>query len=116
MFFDFLDKSPRSELFKQALLKEQNYNLKMIQCLSIVFVFIVQKSGSMCLAIPGKVVELKHKGLVAVIDYGSTKAEANNAIELASVGEWVLVQQKVVVEKLTEEEAKKSIEAWKGLE
>ena len=70
----------------------------------------------MCLAIPGKVVELKRKGLVAVIDYGSTKAEANNAIELAEVGEWVLVQQKVVVEKLSEEEAKKSIEAWKGLE
>ena len=51
-----------------------------------------------------------------MIDYGSSKAEANNAIELAEVGEWVLVQQKVVVEKLSEEEARQSIEAWKGLE
>ena len=52
----------------------------------------------MCLAIPGKVVELKQKGKIAVVDYGEEKREAANVIK-AKVGEKVLVQHKIVVER-----------------
>jgi len=67
----------------------------------------------MCLAIPGKVVELKDEGKTAIVDYGEEKREANNVLMRAKEGEWVLVQQKVVVDLLSEEEAKSSLEAWK---
>ncbi len=53
----------------------------------------------MCLAIPGKIIELKKRGKIAVIDYGGEKREAANVIK-ARVGDSVLVQHKVVVEKM----------------
>ncbi len=53
----------------------------------------------MCLAIPGKIVKLKKNGKIAVIDYGSEKREAANVIK-ARVGDSVLAQHKVVVEKI----------------
>lgn len=51
----------------------------------------------MCLAIPGKIVELKQKGKIAVVDYGKEKREAINIIN-AKIGEKVIVQHKNVVE------------------
>jgi hydrogenase maturation factor len=51
----------------------------------------------MCLAIPGKIVELKQKGKIAVVDYSGEKREAANIIH-ARIGETVLVQHKAVVE------------------
>ncbi len=67
----------------------------------------------MCLAIPGKVVELKGKGKVAVVDYGSELREANNSLANAKPGDWVIVQFGTVVEKLSEEEAKEMLSALK---
>ena len=67
----------------------------------------------MCLAIPGKVVELKDNGKIAVVDYGSERREADNSLVKAKPGDWVLVQFKMVVEKLSETEAKEALRAWK---
>ena len=66
----------------------------------------------MCLAIPGKIVELRKEGRIALVDYGSEKREANNMLTNAKVGEWVLVQQKAVVEVIAEEEIPDVINAW----
>ncbi len=66
----------------------------------------------MCLAVPGKVAELKDGGKIAVIDYGSEKREANNEFLRAKPGEWVLVQFRIAVEKVSEKEAKESLKAW----
>lgn len=53
----------------------------------------------MCLAVPGTIIKLKKRGKIAVIDYGSEKREAANVIK-ARIGDIVLVQHKVVVEKI----------------
>lgn len=60
----------------------------------------------MCLACPAKVIELKQNGKIAVCEHEGffRKKEAMN-VEKAELGEWVLVQQGIVVEKLSEEEA-----------
>lgn len=67
----------------------------------------------MCLALPGKIVELKENGKIAVLDYGGEKREANNEFLKANVGEWVIVQFKIAVQKINEKEALESIKAWK---
>ncbi len=66
----------------------------------------------MCLAIPGKIVAVKDGGMTAVVDYGSGKREANNALENAKVGDWVLVQFKAVADVLTDEEAAEMLKGW----
>ncbi len=53
----------------------------------------------MCLAVPGKIIELKQKGKIAIIDYGTEKREAANLIG-AKKGDKVIVQHKNVVEKI----------------
>ena len=53
----------------------------------------------MCLAIPGKIIELKQRGKIAVVQYGKETREATNVIK-ARVGDSVLVQHKAVVEKV----------------
>jgi len=55
----------------------------------------------LCLAITGKIVELKQKGKIAVVDYNGERREAANFIK-ARVGDSVLVQHKAVVEKIKE--------------
>ncbi|AJF59623.1 MAG: HypC/HybG/HupF family hydrogenase formation chaperone [Candidatus Diapherotrites archaeon] len=66
----------------------------------------------MCLAYPGKVVELKNKGAVALVDYGNQQREASNVLMHAKPGQWVLVQQKVIVQTLSKKEALESLDAW----
>jgi hydrogenase maturation factor len=53
----------------------------------------------MCLAIPGKIIGLKQRGKIAIIDYGKEKREAANLIR-AKIGDKVIVQHKNVVEKI----------------
>jgi len=68
----------------------------------------------MCLAIPGKVVELKENGKIAVIDYGFERRDVDNSFAKANAGDWVLVQFRMVIKKLDEKEAKKMLAAWKS--
>ena len=61
----------------------------------------------MCLAFPAKVIELK--GKKAIVAYWEEKKEVLNNIINAVVGEWVLVQHEMIVERLSKEEAKESL-------
>lgn len=65
----------------------------------------------MCLAIPGKVVEIK--GDKAIIDYGSEKREARLMNPDIKEGDYVAVQNQLILQSIPEKEALESIELWK---
>lgn len=67
----------------------------------------------MCLAIPGKVTKII-KGKI-VIDYGDTKKEVSSLVNV-KVGDYVIVQMGRAVQKVKEEDALKSIKAWKSVQ
>jgi len=64
----------------------------------------------MCLAIPGKIVEIK--GRKASIEYPGQVREAFVGDEDFRVGDYVLVQMGVAVRKVTKKEAKMMWEGW----
>lgn len=64
----------------------------------------------MCLAFPGKIVEVA-KGK-AVVDYGSEKRQAGIAGVVPKKGDWVLMSGRLVTEIVPEKQAKKMLEAW----
>lgn len=68
----------------------------------------------MCLTIPGKIVKIK--GDIATLDYGSEKREAKIVEGNYAVGDCVLVQAKIVVEKVPEEQMKGWLEILKDVE
>ena len=62
----------------------------------------------MCLAIPGKVIEIKEDSFV--VDYLVEKREVYaSAVEVA-VGDYVIVSNKVIINKISEKEAKEFLE------
>ncbi|MBN2066941.1 MAG: HypC/HybG/HupF family hydrogenase formation chaperone [Candidatus Diapherotrites archaeon] len=63
----------------------------------------------MCLAIPGKVLELREKERKALIEQPGSKRIVFNAID-AKPGEYVLVQQGFIVERISEKEARQALE------
>ncbi|OYT58828.1 hydrogenase [Euryarchaeota archaeon ex4484_178] len=65
----------------------------------------------MCLAIPGKVVELR--GLIAIVDYGGVRREVRvDFVPDVKIGDYVIVHTGFAIEKMDEKAAKRSIEAW----
>ncbi len=65
----------------------------------------------MCLAFPGKIVELD--GNRAIVDFGGVRQEVDvSLLEDVEVGDWVLVHTGFAIQKMTEEEAKASLEIW----
>ncbi len=66
----------------------------------------------MCLTIPAKVVGLREKGQKAVVEQLGVRREVFNNVINAEKGEFVLVQQGFIVERIEEEEAK---ETWRIL-
>jgi hydrogenase assembly chaperone HypC/HupF len=62
----------------------------------------------MCLTIPGKVIEIKDNSFV--VDYVSEKREIIASAIDVKEGDYVLVSNKVIIKKLTEENAKKMLE------
>ena len=68
----------------------------------------------MCLAIPGKIIRID--GKVAIVDYGGVRKEARiDFVADAKVGDYVIVHTGFAIEKLKEEEALASIEAWREI-
>ena len=65
----------------------------------------------MCLAAPAHVVSVS-KGKALLEQFGK-KFEALVAVEGVKAGDWVLVQQGMVVERLSEAEAREAIAALK---
>ncbi len=63
----------------------------------------------MCLAIPGKVIRIENGE--AVIDYGlGDEPVKANILEECKVGDYVIVQAKMVIQKVPKDEALKTLE------
>ena len=70
----------------------------------------------MCLGIPGKVVELRKKEKIAVVDYGGVKKEARvNLLEDISVGDYVLVHAGYAIQKLDPKEAEETLKLFEEI-
>lgn len=66
--------------------------------------------GAMCLAIPGKVVAVDEQGRRATVDYEAEQREAGtHLVPDITVGEYVLVQARMIVQRVPEEEAKEAL-------
>ncbi|MDX1799167.1 MAG: HypC/HybG/HupF family hydrogenase formation chaperone, partial [Candidatus Lokiarchaeia archaeon] len=62
----------------------------------------------MCLAIPGKIIEINNKESSALVDYGDgTKRRINISLVTVNIGDYVLVHAGFAIEKLNKNEAKK---------
>jgi hydrogenase expression/formation protein HypC len=66
----------------------------------------------MCIAAPGKIIEIK--GQKAVVQYPNERREVYTGGEKVKVGDMVLVQMGIVIQKLSEEEAKSALAAWQA--
>ncbi len=65
----------------------------------------------MCLAVPGKIIRINDS--VATIDYGNEKREANCSMVECKVGEYVIVSNRMVIDKVSEKEAIESLKMYK---
>lgn len=65
----------------------------------------------MCIAAPGKVVEVKNKKAI-VLYPGNEKRQAMIMDIVPRVGSFVLVQMGIIVEVLSKSQANKALKAW----
>lgn len=63
----------------------------------------------MCLAIPGKIISIENK--TATVDYGSEQRQASIVVGDFAVGDFVVVQGRIVVEKVPPEQ----VQQWLDL-
>ena len=70
----------------------------------------------MCIAAPAKVLEINKETNSLVADFGGVRQEAKiDLLDDVEVGEYVLIHAGFAIEKLSEEAAKESLEAWEEL-
>ncbi|MBX7076133.1 MAG: HypC/HybG/HupF family hydrogenase formation chaperone [Methanobacteriaceae archaeon] len=70
----------------------------------------------MCIAAPAKVVELDKDEKVAFVEFGGVKQRAKiDLMPDIELGDYVLVHAGYAIEKLTEQAAQESLEAWNEL-
>ena len=70
----------------------------------------------MCLAIPGKIIKINKKESSALVDYGDgTKRRINISLVNANIGDYVLVHAGFAIEKLNENEAKKTLDLFREM-
>jgi len=62
----------------------------------------------MCIATPGKVIQIKNERVI--VDHETGMIEAINATEDLKLGDYVLVQRGYVLEKVPEIQAKRALE------
>lgn len=68
----------------------------------------------MCVAVPGKIIEIR--GTVGIVDYGGIRKEAELALlEDAKVGDYVLVHTGYAIERIPEQEAKERLEEFRKI-
>ncbi len=67
----------------------------------------------MCLAIPGKIIK-KH-GSKGIVDYDGAQFEVRLDLVNVEVGDYVIVHTGFAIEKLSEEDAKESIDIWRQI-
>lgn len=72
--------------------------------------------NSMCLGIPGKIVELRKEENIAIVDYGGVKKEARtNLLDDVSVGDYVLVHAGYAIQKLDPKEAEETLKIFEEI-
>ena len=65
----------------------------------------------MCLAVPGRVIEIK--GKVAVVDFGGVRREVRlDLLPNVEAGDYVIVHTGFAIERLDEKRALEILEAW----
>ena len=70
----------------------------------------------MCLAIPGKIVEIDSNKEHATIDYGDgTKRKANVILVDAKIGDYVLVHAGFAIQVLDEKEAQETLDLFREM-
>ena len=70
----------------------------------------------MCLGIPGRVVEISRDEDCAVIEtFGLKKKVCTALVEDVQVGEYLLVHAGYAIQKVSAEEARRSLFLWEGL-
>lgn len=69
----------------------------------------------MCIAIPGRVLELRPGGKAMVEVAGRPREVRHHPIPDLAVGDWVLLYLGVAMEKVSEEEAREVLALWKEL-
>lgn len=67
----------------------------------------------MCVASPGKVIEINND--MAVIDYNGNKVKAHKGIVDVKIGDYALVHAGLIIQVLPEDEAKSMLELFKEL-
>jgi len=69
-----------------------------------------------CLAIPGKIIELDKDKEHATVDYGDgTKRKANITLVSVKTGDYVLVHAGFAIEVLNEKEAKETLDIFREM-
>lgn len=70
----------------------------------------------MCIAAPAKVMEINKAENKVFADFGGVRQEAKlNLLEDVEIGDYILIHAGYAIEKLSEEAAKESLEAWEEL-
>jgi len=70
----------------------------------------------MCLAIPGKIIEIDNNKEHALVDYGDgTKRKANVTLVSVKIGDYVLVHAGFAIEVLKEKEAQETLELFREM-
>ena len=70
----------------------------------------------MCIAAPAQVVEINREENWLFADFGGARQQAKlDLLPEVQIGDYVLIHAGYAIEKLTEEAAKESLEAWEEL-
>jgi len=70
----------------------------------------------MCIAAPAHVVEINREENWLVADFGGARQQAKiDLLPEVEIGDYVLIHAGYAIEKLSEEAAKESLEAWEEL-
>ena len=68
----------------------------------------------MCVAAPGRVIEIKDN--IATVDYNGNVTKANAGVVNVTVGDYVLVHAGLIIQKISKSEAKEMEELFSMLE
>lgn len=70
----------------------------------------------MCLAIPGKIIEIENDKEHAIVDYGDgTKRKANITLVDVKIGDYILVHAGFAIEVLNEKEALETLDLFREM-
>ncbi len=70
----------------------------------------------MCIAAPAKIIEIDTESNICAADFGGVRQNARlDLLPDAKIGDYVLIHAGYAIEKLSEEAAKESLDAWNDL-